>query len=65
MNLNFAPRRDELEREVELCVSLNKLDTLDSLCKGCLNRISGSSLPSSCHTCTVQVGKEAIQKRIH
>jgi len=65
MNLNFAPRREDLEREVENCVSQNRLDTLNSLCNGCLNRINTSAVPASCLTCSIQIGKETILKRIH
>lgn len=65
MNLNFAPKREELHREIEQCVQLNKLDTLNSLCNGCLNRMIEPSLRSSCHTCTIQAGKETILKRTY
>lgn len=65
MNLNFAPKREEMDREIEHCVELNRLDTLISLCNSCLNQRDETTTLSSCHTCTIQVGRETILKRIH
>lgn len=63
MSLNFAPKRDELSREIELCITANRLDTLNSLCNGCL--YAGQPRQTACATCTVQMGRERILKRIH
>ena len=65
MNLNFAPKREEMDREIEHCVELNRLDTLNSLCNSCLNQRVDTAMLSSCTTCTIQVGKETILKRVH
>lgn len=65
MNLNFAPKREDLDREVENCVNLSKLDTLDSFCNGCMNRRIEPSTRSSCMTCTIQAGKERIRRQAY
>ncbi len=62
MDLSFFPSRQNMYKEVQLWVTLNKLDMLLGLCNCCAYKVFGCAMANRCRACHVQNG---IQKLIH
>ena len=64
MSINFCPSREQMTREVELCVIANRLDVLTSICACCVYAIfDDGMLVSQCLQCAVRQGMARITDR--
>ena len=56
MAFNFFPNREQMSKEVELCIAIGKLDTLLSICNSCVNKLFDNNSIPECCACKVQQG---------
>lgn len=61
MTVNFFPNREQMKREVDLCVASCMLDVLMGYCKCCVYKVfDENTLVSECRACSVRAGIEKI-----
>jgi hypothetical protein len=63
MSVVFYPNRDQMSKEVELCVKLNRLETLLSFCNSCMFKIFEFRFIRLCRACHVHQAIAKVSKK--
>ena len=63
MSVNFYLNREQMSKEVEQCIALNRLETLMSFCNSCVLKIFENRLIPECHECKVGRGIKTVSKK--
>ena len=63
MSINFIPLREQMMKEIELCVSLSHLETLLSFCNSCIFKLYENGINTECRTCHVHEGAVRIIRK--
>jgi hypothetical protein len=63
MSVVFYPNRDQMSKEVELCVKLNRLETLLSFCNSCMFKIFEFRFIRLCRACNVHHAITRVSKK--
>ncbi len=56
MDLSFFPSRQNMFKEVQQWIALNKLDMLLGLCNCCTHKVFGCTMAQQCGSCHVKNG---------
>jgi hypothetical protein len=63
MDLSFFPSRQNMYKEVQLWIALNKLEMLLGLCNCCTYKVFGCTSAHQCRSCHVRNGILKLTKQ--
>lgn len=60
MSVNFNLSREQMSKEIDQCIALNRMDTLLSLCNSCVSSMLERRFEYECQNCKIRFGINKI-----